>query len=164
MKKYLFNFDKIKYAKGERPKVDCILCSILNNSDETENLEVYRSENFFITVNLYPFSPGHLMIVPKRHILNIDEMTENESLEMHQLLVKTIKILKNEFSPHGFNVGYNIGKGSGASIPHLHQHIVPRFENEIGFLDVLSGTRVIVSNPAGIRDILKQKFLEFDKN
>jgi len=162
MRKYLFNTDKIKYAKGERPQVDCILCSIRDNSKKTENLEVYRSKNFFITVNLYPFNPGHLMIIPKRHILEISQMTNDESIEMHKLLVNTIDILKKEFNPDGFNVGYNIGKGSGASIDHLHQHIVPRFNNEIGFLDVLSGTRVIVSDPVKIKNILKTRFKELD--
>ena len=63
-----------------------------------------------------------------------------------------------EFSPHGYNVGYNFGNGSGASIPHIHQHVVPRYNNEVGFLDVLSGTRVIVSDPAEVMDVLKQRF------
>ena len=77
---------------------------------------------------------------------------------MHELLAKTITILDEEFKPSGYNIGYNIGEGSGASIPHLHQHIVPRYTNEIGFLDVLSGTRVIVNDPASTMERLKIKF------
>jgi ATP adenylyltransferase len=98
------------------------------------------------------------MIIPKRHISRIGEMTESEAAEMHQLLAKSIEILDEEFSPSGYNVGYNLGEGSGASIKHLHQHIVPRYSNEIGFLDVLSGTRVIVSDPVEVMEKLKLRF------
>lgn len=155
---YLFNTEKIKYVKGEKPSVDCILCAICSSSPLVKNLNVHTTESFIIAVNLFPFNPGHLMIIPRRHITKISELTENEAGEMHKLLVKTISFLDEEFSPSGYNVGYNLGNGSGASIPHLHQHVVPRYENEIGFLDVLSGTRVIVSDPVEVMERLKIRF------
>ena len=98
------------------------------------------------------------MIFPKRHIKHISDMNGEEAVEMHSLLVKTISILDEEFSPSGYNVGYNLGDGSGASIPHIHQHVVPRYTNEVGFLDVLSGTRIIVSDPVEIMNRLKVRF------
>jgi ATP adenylyltransferase len=155
---YLFNIEKIKYVKGEKSSVECILCAIRDNNPLVTNLNVYSTDKFIIAVNLFPFNPGHLMIFPKRHIRHLNELTKPEADEMHFLLVKTIQFLDEEFTPSGYNIGYNLGEGSGASIPHLHQHIVPRYINEAGFLDVLSGTRVIVSDPVEVMNRLKTRF------
>ena len=155
---YLFNTEKIKYVKGDKPSVECILCAIRDNNPLVKNLNVHETEKFIIAVNLFPFNPGHVMIFPRRHIRHLNELTPSESSEMHSLLVKTIEILDEEFTPSGYNIGYNLGDGSGASISHLHQHIVPRYANEVGFLDVLAGTRVIVSDPVEVMNRLKIKF------
>ncbi len=155
---YLFNTEKIKYVKGDKPSVECILCAISDNDPLVKNLNVHTTENFIIAVNLFPFNPGHVMIFPRRHLRHVSELTVPEAAEMHTLLVKTIQIIDEEFSPSGYNIGYNLGEGSGASIQHLHQHIVPRYTNEVGFLDVLSGTRVIVSDPVEVMKRLKLKF------
>ena len=156
---YLFNTDKIKYVKGEKPAVECILCAIRDKNPLVKDLTLFRNNSFIVALNLYPFNPGHLMIFPSRHVESITSLTEAEVLGMHKLLKSSIEIIDNEFSPHGYNVGYNLGNGSGASIPHIHQHIVPRYNNEIGFLDVLSGTRVIVIDPLEVMEKLKEKFL-----
>jgi len=155
---YLFNTEKIKYVKGDKPSVECILCAICDNDPLVKNLNVHTTANFIIAVNLFPFNPGHVMIFPRRHLRHVRELTDSEAAEMHTLLVKTIQIIDEEFSPSGYNIGYNLGEGSGASIQHLHQHIVPRYTNEVGFLDVLSGTRVIVSDPVEVMNRLKLKF------
>jgi len=157
---YLFNTEKIKYVKGEKPDVECILCAIRDNHPAVKNLTVYRNERFMIALNLFPFNPGHLMIFPLRHVTAINELTEDEALEMHRLLVRSIDILNEEFNPSGYNIGYNLGNGSGASIAHIHQHVVPRYSNEVGFLDVLSGTRVIVSDPQSVMLKLRERFAD----
>ena len=69
-------------------------------------------------------------------------------------------IIREEYSPSGFNIGYNLGRGSGASIEHLHMHIVPRYENEVGFLDVLAGVRVVVVDPAEVMERLRKRCRE----
>ncbi len=155
---YLFNTEKIKYVKGGKPPVECILCAIRDKNPLVQDLTVYSNDSFIVALNLYPFNPGHLMIFPSRHVDSILDLTESEAIEMHKLLKLSIEIMDIEFSPHGYNVGYNLGNGSGASIPHIHQHVVPRYNNEVGFLDVLSGTRVIVSDPAEVMEVLKQRF------
>ncbi len=98
------------------------------------------------------------MVFPVRHVQNLEELSDHEALEMHHLTVKTLSFLKEEFNPSGFNVGFNQGKWSGASIDHIHQHIVPRFPNEIGFLDVLADTRVMVIDPREIMERMRRRF------
>jgi ATP adenylyltransferase len=159
MRNYLFNTDKLKYVKGDKPKVDCILCAIRDGNPDVVSYEVARRDSFIISVNLYPFNPGHLMIFPERHIENLLDLTDQEALSLHRLLSDTIEILKDEFAPEGFNVGYNLGRHSGASIPHLHLHVVPRYGNEVGFMDVLAGTRLVVADPIETRDRLRKRYL-----
>ncbi|MCP4135376.1 MAG: HIT domain-containing protein [bacterium] len=157
---YLFNTEKLKYVKGKKPDVECILCALRDGHPDVENLEVFRTENFIISVNLYPFNPGHLMIFPREHLLSPEQFSPEQALEMHTLFSRTLTILKKEFNPSGFNAGYNIGTGSGASIEHIHQHIVPRYENEVGFLDVLGGTRIVVTDPVEVMERLRKRFVE----
>ncbi len=158
MRNYLFNTDKLTYVKGDKPKVDCILCAIRDGNPDVKNYEVARRDGFIISVNLYPFNPGHLMIFPERHLENLRDLTDREALSYHRLLSATIDILADEFRPDGFNVGYNLGRHSGASISHLHLHVVPRYGNEVGFMDVLAGTRLVVADPAETRDRLRKRF------
>ncbi len=155
---YLFNTEKIKYVKGEKPPVDCILCAIRDKNPLVTDLTVFENDLFIIALNLYPFNPGHLMIFPARHVESLHSLSEREIVMMHNLLKLSIEIIDSEFSPHGYNAGYNLGKGSGASIAHIHQHLVPRYSNEVGFLDVLSGTRVIVNDPLKVLDRLRERF------
>jgi ATP adenylyltransferase len=158
MRNYLFNTEKIKYVKGDKPDVGCILCAIRDRLPEVKNLEVHRTDRVIITINLYPFNTGHLMVFPARHVESIGDLTDDEALDMHRLTAEAISVLREEFNPSGFNIGYNLGRGSGASVLHIHQHIVPRYENEVGFLDVLAETRVIVVDPVEVMNRLKKRF------
>ena len=158
MRHYLFNTEKIKYIRGEKPTVDCILCAIEDKEPGVERLELRRTKYSIVTVNLYPFNPGHLMIFPLRHCTDIAELTDDEALDIHRLTAESLVILREEFSPVGFNIGYNMGCSSGASIAHLHCHIVPRYTNEVGFIDVLAGDRVMVVDPRVVMETLAARF------
>jgi ATP adenylyltransferase len=157
-RRYLFNTEKIKYIKGNKPRVECILCSIRDRNPDVSSLEIKRTEHSIVTVNLYPFNTGHLMVFPLKHYTDLSEMTDSEALDLHRLTAESIKILKEEFNPAGFNIGYNMGVVAGGSIEHIHQHIVPRYANEIGFIDVLAGDRIIVLDPCEVMERLKKKF------
>lgn len=154
-RKNLFSVGKLGYAKGDRPNVDCILCGVKEKNEIVPNLSIAETELSIVSVNLFPYNPGHIIIFPKRHIINYLELTEEESLDIHRLTQKTMRILEEEWRVQGFNIGYNLGKNSGGSIPHIHEHIVPRFPNEAGFLDVISNTRIVIYEPYKMLEDLK---------
>ena len=154
----LFVPDKLAYARGERPEVSCILCAIRDKDERIKNLVVYEGTHSIITLNLYPYSPGHLMVFPKRHLLDIREFDQEELKEQHCLTSMSLEVLDRLYQPHGYNLGYNIKRPSGASMEHLHLHIVPRYRNEIGFLDVINGSRVIVEDPTKTKEKLIEAF------
>ena len=148
MRKNLFIPNKMEYARGEkRPDVECILCAIVEENDKVVRLEVHRSELFVVSLNLYPYAPGHLMVFPKRHITDPRMLNEEEITEVHQIQNLCLDVLEEIYEPHGFNLGYNIGEAGGASIPHMHLHIVPRYRRETGFIDILAETKIIVEDP-----------------
>ena len=143
---YFFDFEKLSYVKGRKPE-GCIFCLIRDGSDEIPNLSVFEDELFFVSVNLYPYNPGHLIIFPKRHIEDIRSYTAEEDRRICLLTRYFVTILHNLHNPCGFNIGYNMGKAAGASISHLHLHIIPRYPNETGIADLLAGKRVLVESP-----------------
>lgn len=146
MRHNLFAPTKFSYARGERPDVKCILCAVRDRDSKVEHLDIYRSEDFIVTMNLHPYNPGHIMIFPKEHLLDLRELKMEQVLELHKLTVFSMNKIDDLYKPQGFNVGFNIGE-AGASIAHLHLHIVPRYKSEIGFIDIISGSRLIVEDP-----------------
>jgi len=156
---YFFDFDKLQYVKGKKPD-KCIFCMLRDNSHEIPDLRVYDDDLFIVSVNLYPYNPGHCIIIPKRHIEDIREYTEEEENRITQLTKYFLKILESLHNPCGFNIGYNMGKAAGASINHLHLHIIPRYPNETGIADLLAGKRVLVENPLETVKKIKEKILQ----
>jgi len=148
VRKNLFIPNKMEYVRGDRrADVECILCAIVEGNDKVVRLEVHRSGLFVVSLNLYPYSPGHLMVFPKRHITDPRMLNEQEIPELHEMQSLCLDVLEKVYKPHGFNLGYNIGEAGGASIDHLHLHIVPRYRRETGFIDILAETKIIVEDP-----------------
>jgi ATP adenylyltransferase len=143
---YFFNFDKMAYIKGKKPE-GCILCLIRDSSPEVTDLTVHRSEFFITAVNLYPYNPGHLIIFPKRHLLDIRDYTVEEEADLNNIRRRIIDALDSLYSPAGYNFGYNMGRSAGASIDHLHQHIIPRHQRELGMADLIAGKRLLIESP-----------------
>lgn len=161
MRQNLFVPNKMGYARGEnRPDVPCILCAIVQNDEKVERLEVHRTQFWTISLNLYPYSPGHLLIFPNRHVLDVRELNTEEVIALHELQCLSVEVLARVYQPRGYNVGYNMGEASGASIAHLHLHVVPRYPRELGFVDVISGARIIIEDPSVTQEKLAQAFAE----
>lgn len=159
MEHNLFVPSKLAYVTGDnKPKVNCILCSVSNKDPKVIQLEVYRSLHFIVSLNLYPYNPGHLLIFPIQHITDIRYLSEEQIIALQHLTNLSLNVLEKVYSPHGFNIGYNIGLVSGASIEHLHLHIVPRYKNEIGFIDIVGKARVQVEDPNDTRQKLMEAF------
>lgn len=161
---YLFIPNKMEeYLLGEKPDVDCILCAIVEGDEKVVSLEVCRDELFLVSANLYPYNSGHLIVFPLRHIAWPGELTEEEALRLHYWQTHILDTLKQTYPVSGFNIGYNLGKWSGASIPHhMHLHIVPRFQNELGFISVLAGTHIMVEDPHKTVERLRHLFSKED--
>jgi ATP adenylyltransferase len=154
---YFFNFEKLGYLKGKKPD-GCILCLVRDGSEDVESLVVHRSELSIVSLNLYPYNPGHLLVFPRRHVVDIRELSDAERLDLDAVIRQCLDILDRTHGPAGYNLGYNMGLVAGASIEHLHMHIVPRYPREIGFAELLAGKRVIVQDPLETQAILSAAF------
>lgn len=163
MKKHLFIPSKIDYVRGKRPKVECILCAIIVRDSRVVDTCVYNNSMVTVALNLYPYNPGHLMVFPNRHVEDLTKLSSDEVIEMHRLTVLSMKIVRELYHSQGFNIGYNLGEAAGASIKHLHLHIVPRFRNELGFIDIIAGSKIFVEDPAQAMIKLRKAFLKEEK-
>jgi ATP adenylyltransferase len=111
---------------------------------DEEGLVVARGEQVYAVLNLYPYNPGHLMIVPYRRVAELEDLDDAESAELIAFTQKAIRVIKAVSRPMGFNVGLNLGKVSGGSLAeHLHMHVVPRWVGDANFITIIGGTKMI---------------------
>jgi ATP adenylyltransferase len=131
---------RMEYIKGEKPE-GCVFCKCSIRCDE---YVIYEGKSCFVMMNRYPYVCGHLMIIPMRHIGQIEELTRDERSEIFALLDTTVRVIKEAMNPGGFNIGINIGKAGGAGIEeHLHVHVIPRWEGDTNFMSAVNDIRVI---------------------
>lgn len=127
----------------------CPFCAIPERSD-ADGLIVKRGEVAYAVLNLYPYNPGHLMLVPYRHVADYTELTEPETAEIAALTSEAMTAVRTASGAHGFNIGINQGTVAGAGIAaHLHQHVVPRWGGDTNFMPVVGHTKVL---PQLLRD------------
>lgn len=157
---YFLNFEKMAYVKGRHPS-GCILCMIRDRNPDVVDLSIWRDELFIASVNLYPYNPGHLLVYPLRHVEDIRELTPGEETGLAALQRSLLGLLDHACSPHAYNIGFNMGPAAGASISHLHLHIIPRYPRETGIADLIAGKRVLVEDPREttrrLRDLIAQE-------
>lgn len=122
---------------------DCPFCRA-PGLDDAESLIVHRGEHCYVIMNLYPYSPGHLLVCPYRHVAGYVDATGEETREMAELSQSAIRVLTAVSHPQGFNLGMNQGSPGGAGVAaHLHQHVVPRWIGDTNFLPIIGGTRAV---------------------
>lgn len=122
----------------------CIFCDLPAAGDDTKTLILYRGRQAFVIMNAYPYTAGHLMVVPFRHVARLSGLTIEERAEIMELAAKCETAIAKAMKPEGFNVGFNLGRAGGAGVDaHLHCHIVPRWVGDTNFMPVIDGTRVI---------------------
>lgn len=139
---------RMVYIGGENKPADdtageCPFCRVQPGSD-ADGLIVHRGETSFVVLNLYPYSPGHLLICPYRHVSDYTELTDAERVENAELTRTAMQVLRAVSAPAGFNLGMNQGAIAGAGIAaHLHQHVVPRWDGDANFLPVVARTKAM---------------------
>jgi ATP adenylyltransferase len=134
---------RLEYIVGEKEE-GCIFCEFPKRGDDAKYLILHREALVYVIMNAYPYSNGHLLVVPYRHVGDISELTDEESLGMMLLARKCCQVLREAVRPDGLNLGMNLGTAAGAGIAdHAHMHIVPRWNGDTNFMPVLADVKVI---------------------
>jgi ATP adenylyltransferase len=122
----------------------CIFCDLPPKGDDAAVLILARGDHAFVVLNSFPYNPGHVMVAPFRHTGDLEGLREEELADVDALVKRSVRALREEMEPHGFNVGMNLGRVAGAGIPdHLHTHVVPRWNGDTNFMPVVGETRVL---------------------
>ncbi len=140
-KYHLFSPSRLKWVR--KTHKGCLFCRIVENDPKVPKKVLYRNDNLLVVMNMFPYNTGHLQVLPARHVEDFEELSGEEISSLFTMVKKCIKLLKKVLKPVGFNVGINIGEAAGASVPHLHIHIVPRFRRDFGFMEVIGETKVL---------------------
>jgi len=144
MTKQLWAPWRLEYIKRADEADGCFLCAAAAGGDDEELLVVHRGARAFVVLNRFPYSSGHLMIAPARHVGELEALDDDEVAELHALLVAGIGALRAVYGPHAFNVGWNLGRVAGGSVAdHLHEHVVPRWAGDTNFMPVLADVKVL---------------------
>jgi ATP adenylyltransferase len=122
----------------------CVFCLAISQADSPENLIVHRGKLAFVIVNRFPYTSGHLMVLPFQHAAKLDEIDAVTRAEMMELMSDAVKVLTRVYKPGGFNLGANLGEAAGAGIEeHLHLHVMPRWIGDTNFASTVGETRVL---------------------
>src|SRR6476659_1039341 len=129
--------------------------------EEAEGLVVHRGETAFAVLNLYPYSPGHLMVCPYRHVADYPDLTPEETDEVARLTQEAMRVVRSVSGAHGFNIGMNQGAIAGAGIAaHLHQHVVPRWAGDQNFMPIIGQTKTLPELLTETRSLLAESWVE----
>ncbi len=135
---------RLPYLQGDEPLPDeCLFCIKPQEPDPEAHI-VYRGEYCYVMLNRFPYNNGHVMVVPYAHVENLADLDAETSLELMELVQLSLNVLDEAYSPHGFNVGANIGAAAGAGVAdHVHIHVVPRWSGDTNYMTTVGRTRVI---------------------
>jgi ATP adenylyltransferase len=130
--------------QGDDKPSGCIFCDLPARGDDPRNHILGRGEQVFAMLNAFPYNPGHLMVAPFRHVGAYGDLTGEELSETMAMAGTAIAALSDESSPHGFNLGMNLGQVAGAGIAdHVHLHLVPRWGGDTNFMPIVGQTKVL---------------------
>lgn len=122
----------------------CVFCAAAQAKDGAENLIIHRGADAFVILNRFPYTSGHLMVLPFEHVANLGDTLPQARAEMMELVNASIEVLTRVYKPEGFNLGANLGTAAGAGIAeHLHLHVMPRWVGDTNFISTVGETRVL---------------------
>ncbi len=134
---------RLEYISSADDQPGCVFCTAVEGGDE-EKLVVHRGARAIVLLNKFPYTSGHVMVAPHRHVGEFGELEDEEALEVHRLASTAIGALAQTYGPQGYNVGWNLGRVAGAGVvDHVHLHVVPRWAGDTNFMPVLADVRVI---------------------
>jgi ATP adenylyltransferase len=155
---YLWTPWRYSYITGADKATGCIFCEKAQESDDRKNLIVHRAKHCFIILNAFPYTSGHVMVVPYEHVDQLTRLPADAAAEMMSLAQRMETVLREIYSPDGLNVGMNIGKSAGAGIAaHVHMHILPRWIGDTSFMTTVGETRVLPETLEVTYERIRQK-------
>lgn len=144
-----------RYSYVSEEKIEgCVFCHISKNIDDEKMQVLFSDESCYVVMNKFPYSPGHMMVVPFFHTSNIEDLQDDVWMQMSKRVQQGVKLLKEVMPCEGVNIGMNLGRAAGAGIEqHVHYHMLPRWNGDTNFISTLGGTRVY---PASFDEIFKK--------
>lgn len=141
----LFRPDRLKYVRKLIQPDGCVFCRAAEEKPSFETLCVYRTKHSMIVLNKFPYNSGHLLVIPRKHLADLSDLSQEEFTDLHNLLREAVKALRSTYEPQGFNVGLNLGAVAGAGIPdHLHYHVIPRWAGDLNFFPLIAETKTVI--------------------
>ena len=148
----------MEYVQDADAGDECVFCRAAAGDDE-ERLVVHRGARAFVLLNRFPYSSGHFMVAPFRHVGEFAELDDDEVLEVHRLAERGIGALADVYAPQGYNLGWNLGRIAGAGVvDHVHLHVVPRWAGDTNFMPVLADVKVLPEHLSETRRRLAERF------
>lgn len=145
---------RMEYIMRNEAAPGCIFCKALQQEDNSVNLIVTRGKTAFVILNRYPYTSGHIMVVPNAHQPSLELLDAETRGEMMELVSRSLQVMRAVYKPEGFNVGVNIGAAAGAGVTdHVHIHVVPRWAGDTNFMSTLAGARVL---PEALEDTYRR--------
>lgn len=146
-------------AVSETPAEECVLCAIANGEDDDGAMIVFRGDAAYVVLNIYPYTSGHVMVVPYLHTARLAELEVGAKAEIFALAERAGEALEREYGCEGLNLGMNLGRAAGAGIAsHLHLHVVPRWVGDTNFMTSVANARVLPESLAETRDRIRPYF------
>lgn len=155
---YLWSPKRKEYEANKIPEdIDCIFCAQVDKDDRVSFLPVYEDDFLMVELNIFPYNTGHLMVVPKKHVNSLTDLEDEERDRLFKMVAKVEELQEEVVDPAGIDVGINIGKAAGESIPHLHVQLVPIYEKDRGFMETSLDTKVMKQSLPDTQEEYKEK-------
>lgn len=155
---YLWSPKRKDYEVNEIPEdIDCIFCAMSEDDERITKLTVFEDDFLMVVLNLFPYNTGHLMVIPKRHVNDLTSLEDEERNRLFKMVSKVEELQEEVVEPAGIDVGINIGKAAGESIPHLHVQLVPIYEKDRGFMETSLDTKVMKQSLPDTQEEYREK-------
>jgi ATP adenylyltransferase len=133
---------------------ECVFCRIIGQDDDEANLVLARTAKHILLLNRYPYTTGHMMIAPLRHLEDLSQAEPDELRELMELTSHACASLREQYAPDGINIGMNVGRAAGAGVEHhYHMHVLPRWTGDTSFVSITGDARII---PEDLKETLRR--------